>query len=92
MAVVMNTGTAWNEVDFTCEPALVSSTTPMVKASDESFSSATMLLTSGGSAILKACGKVTSTKVNQRFSPSERAASICPLGTASRPARIASAL
>jgi hypothetical protein len=88
----MNTGTAWKEVLLTCEPALVSSTTPMVKAREESFSSATTLLTSGGRAILKACGKVMSMKVCHFDSPSALAASICPLGTACRPERMASAL
>ena len=51
-----------------------------------------MLLTSGGRAILKPCGATTLTKVCSGESPSERAASFCPFGTAWMPARMASAL
>src|SRR5256885_7143279 len=65
-------------------PTLVSSTTPMAYASDESLSRATKLLTSGGSEILKACGNTTSMKTQMRGRPRARAASAWPRGTACR--------
>lgn len=42
--------------------------------------------------IRKACGRMMETMARPGENPSERAASICPLGTAWMPARIVSAM
>ena len=57
-----------------------------------SLISSTSSLVSGGMTMRNACGSTTETMVRPGLMPSDRAASLWPLGTASMPARMVSAM
>nr|BFE89043.1 hypothetical protein GCM10020093_116440 [Planobispora longispora] len=77
-------------------PNFVSSTyspeTPRNSTSDESLSRDTNWLVVGGITMRTACGMMIVVIDLPYDMPSERAASICPFGTACRPARSVSAM
>ena len=73
--------------DCTSEPTRTTSSTPIALSSEVSFISAMKSFRSGGITVRTACGTTTCCIAFPWLIPSERAASICPRGTDSRPAR-----
>ena len=65
---------------------------PIINTNEVSLNNPIQVLTIGGMAIFKACGKIILRVVCQYVSPNASAASIWPFGIACKPPLIASAI